>query len=71
MGSHPGGFRPRVSSPNRNAIPLARAATYTLTFQDRTNLNCQKTGKELMDEGIKVTGMTGDEASEIIWIKKN
>jgi hypothetical protein len=41
---------------------------YTLTFQDRTALNCTKTGQELMDVGITVTAMTGDNASEIIWI---
>lgn len=47
---------------------LDRIASYTLTFQDRTSLNTVKTGAELMDLGIAVTGMTGDYASEIIWI---
>jgi len=47
---------------------LARSASYALTFQDRTALNCVKTGRELMDDGILVTDMTGDKASEIIWI---
>jgi hypothetical protein len=47
---------------------LNRKARYTLTFQDRTNLNCKMTGADLMDNGIKVSGMTGDNASEIIWI---
>jgi hypothetical protein len=47
---------------------LDRKATYSLTFQDRTHLNCSTTGAQLMDEGITVSGMTGDLASEIIWI---
>lgn len=47
---------------------LDRRATYTLTFQDRTNLNCTMTGAQLRDTGIAVTGMAGDRASEIIWI---
>ena len=47
---------------------LNRKNRYTLTFQDRTALNCTKTGQELMDTGITVSGMTGDNASEIIWI---
>ncbi len=48
---------------------LARTATYSLTFQDRTSQNITLTGTQLMDEGITVTGMTGDYASEIIWLK--
>lgn len=47
---------------------LDRAATYTLVFQDRTNLNCTATGAQLMDNGITVSGMNGERASEIIWI---
>jgi hypothetical protein len=47
---------------------LNRKATYSLEFQDRIGLNCSKTGAQLMDEGIRVSGMTGDSASEIIWI---
>jgi len=47
---------------------LDRNAHYTLTFQDRTNLNCVTSGAQLMDTGIAVTGMAGDRASEIIWI---
>ena len=47
---------------------LNRNAHYALTFQDRANLNCVMTGAQLMDTGIAVTGMTGDRASEIIWI---
>ncbi|MDD5704794.1 MAG: GH36 C-terminal domain-containing protein [Kiritimatiellae bacterium] len=48
---------------------LDRKATYKLTFQDRVALNGAKTGAQLMDEGITVSGMTGDRASEIIWIE--
>ena len=47
---------------------LDRKASYTLAFQDRTNLNGTATGAQLMDNGIAVAGMTGDMASEIIWI---
>lgn len=47
---------------------LDRNARYTLTFQDRTNLDCVMAGAQLMDSGIMVTGMAGDRASEIIWI---
>lgn len=47
---------------------LDRGTSYSLTFQDRTNLNCVMTGAQLMDGGVAVTGMAGDRASEIIWI---
>ena len=47
---------------------LDRSASYVLTFQDRTTLNCVMNGAQLMDHGIAVTGMTGDRASESIWI---
>ena len=47
---------------------LDRKATYSLSFQDRTTLNGTRTGAQLMDEGITVSGMAGDGASEIIWI---
>jgi len=47
---------------------LKRHKRYILTFQDRTALNCTKTGQELMDTGVTVSGMRGDNASEIIWI---
>jgi hypothetical protein len=47
---------------------LDKDTPYTLTFQDRTNLNCVMSGQRLMDIGISVTAMTGDNASEIIWI---
>jgi hypothetical protein len=47
---------------------LDRNKRYSLTFQDRTALNCSLTGQELMDIGLTVTAMTGDNASEIIWV---
>ena len=49
---------------------LDRKATYALAFQDRVALNCSKTGAQLMDQGITVSGMSGDRAAEIIWIEK-
>jgi hypothetical protein len=48
---------------------LDRKATYALAFQDRVHLNCSRAGSQLMDEGITVSGMSGDRASEIIWIE--
>ncbi len=47
---------------------LVRDEKYSLTFQDRIELNCILTGAELMDAGITVSGMIGNEATEIIWI---
>lgn len=47
---------------------LNRNKRYTLTFQDRTALNCTMAGQKLMDIGITVSAMTGGNASEIIWI---
>jgi hypothetical protein len=66
-------FKPMASAIDRNSKViklkgLNRSANYTLIFQDRRQLNCIMTGAELMDTGIKVTGMTGYAASEIIWI---
>lgn len=50
---------------------LDRDNKYELTFQDRTELNCTMTGAQLMDSGINVTNMAGDNASEIIWLDGN
>ncbi|QGQ94271.1 DUF4082 domain-containing protein [Paenibacillus psychroresistens] len=66
-------FKPSVNAADGNSKViklkgLDRNTSYTLTFQDRTGLNTVKSGAELMDLGISVTGMTGDYASEIIWI---
>ncbi len=49
---------------------LQRRTSYALAFQDRTSLNCVMSGAQLMDTGITVSGMTGDNASEIIWISR-
>lgn len=49
---------------------LDGAGTYKLTFEDRTNLNCTKTGSELMSTGITVTGMNSVYDSEIVWIER-
>lgn len=48
---------------------LDRKATYALAFQDGVALNCSRTGAQLMDEGVTVSGMVGDRAREIIWIE--
>ncbi len=47
---------------------LARNERYRLTFQDRAGLNCTQSGRELIDAGLIVKDMTGNQASEIIWI---
>ncbi|MDO4420196.1 MAG: GH36 C-terminal domain-containing protein [Ruminococcus sp.] len=49
---------------------LIENATYKLTFEDRTSLNCLKQGKELMESGIYVSGLNSVYDSEIIWIEK-
>ncbi|OCT15422.1 hypothetical protein A8709_15185 [Paenibacillus pectinilyticus] len=64
-------FHPSASAPTSKIIKLKgldSAATYTITFQDRTAQNTTMTGADLMNNGINVTGMTGDYASEIMWI---
>jgi hypothetical protein len=43
--------------------------TYAVLFQDRREQNALMTGKQLMDDGLTVRGMTGDYASEIVWIQ--
>lgn len=49
---------------------LEENAWYKVEFQDRTNLSCTKSGKELMNDGLLVTGMTKHFDTEIIWIEK-
>ena len=55
---------------------LIPAATYTLTFQDRTNLNANYagvTGSQLMAGGTGIASLSGtadDYDSEIIWINQ-
>jgi len=48
---------------------LDRGVSYRLEFQDRKEQTTVMTGAELMDGGLTVTGMTGNHASEIIWIE--
>ena len=64
-------FKPSETATGSKVIKLKgldRAATYALTFQDRKEQNTKMTGAELMDTGIEVKGMSGNFASEIIWI---
>jgi hypothetical protein len=64
-------FKPSETAPDTKIIKLKgldRQAIYTLTFQDRKEQNTKKTGAELMDKGIEAKGMSGNFASEIIWI---
>jgi len=64
-------FKPSKTAPDSKVIKLKglnRNATYTLTFQDRKEQNTKKMGAELMNKGIEVKGMSGNLASEIIWI---
>jgi hypothetical protein len=64
-------FKPSESAPDSKVINfkgLDRTVTYKLTFEDRKDQNTSMTGAELMDRGIEVKGMSGNFASEIIWI---
>ncbi len=64
-------FKPSESSADSKVIKLRgldKRATYVLTFQDRKEQNVKMTGLELMNKGLEVTGMSGNYASEIIWI---
>jgi len=64
-------FKPSRNAPDSKVIRLKgldRTATYRITFQDRKEQDRTATGTELMDKGIEVKGMTGNYASEIVWI---
>ncbi len=64
-------FKPSQNAPDSKVIRLRglnRTATYQITFQDRKGQNRSMTGAELMDKGVEVRGMTGNYASEIVWI---
>ena len=66
-------FKPSADVPANKVIRLKGLnpkGVYTLTFQDRKDLNCVRTGAQLMTNGVYVTGMTGANASEIIWIEE-
>ena len=64
-------FKPSQNAPDSKVIRLRgldRTATYQITFQDRKEQDRNMTGAELMDNGIEVKEMTGNYASEIVWI---
>lgn len=64
-------FKPAADAPDHKAIRLKGLqpdVVYTLNFQDRQELDCVHTGRQLMANGVHVTGMIGPQASEIIWI---
>ena len=66
-------FKPGADVPPNKVVRLKGlnpSGVYTLTFQERTGLNCVRTGVQLMTHGIYVAGMTGVNASEIIWIEE-
>jgi hypothetical protein len=66
-------FKPSADVPPKKVIRLKGLdprGMYTLTFQDRKDLNCVRSGLQLMTNGAYVTGMTGADASEIIWIEE-
>lgn len=66
-------FKPGTDVPAKKVIHLKGlepSGVYTLTFEDRKDLNCVRSGLQLMTGGILVTGMTGANASEIIWIEE-
>jgi len=66
-------FKPGTDVPPNEAIRLKGLnprGVYTLTFEERTGLNCVRTGSQLMANGIYVSGMIGANASEIIWIEE-
>ena len=64
-------FKPSGNAADSKVIKLRGLdlkATYRLTFQDRKEQDTQMTGAELMNKGIAIKGMSGNFASEIIWI---
>lgn len=65
-------FKPSSRAPDTKVIRLKgldRKATYTLTFQDRREQSTRMTGEQLMGKGLTVRGLTGDFATEILWIE--
>ena len=66
-------FKPGADVPSNKAVRLKGLnprGVYTLTFEERTGLNCVRTGSQLMANGINVSGMNGANASEIVWIEE-
>lgn len=49
---------------------LEATAKYKLTFEDRTAQSCEKSGSELMTQGITVKNFSETFATEIIWIEQ-
>ncbi len=65
-------FKENKDAPTSKTIVLKgleENVEYKLTFLDRTEQNTQKTGKELMESGFTVSGMTTRYDSEIIYIE--
>ncbi len=48
---------------------LEAETVYQLTFEDRPEQNCQKTGADLMENGLTVV-IEGESGSEMIWISE-
>jgi hypothetical protein len=66
-------FKPGAEVPANKIIRLKGLephGVYTLTFQERKELDCVRTGAQLRTDGVSVTGMKGANASEIIWIEE-
>lgn len=64
-------FKPSASASEEKVIRLKgldESKIYTLTFQDRKDQSTKMTGAELMKKGLSVKNMTGNFATEIIWI---
>ena len=64
-------FKPSESAPESKVVKLKglnRIETYVISFEDRKEQNTKMTGAELMDTGIEIKGMSGNYASDIIWI---
>ena len=65
-------FKENKTAPNSKTIVLDgldENTLYTLTFTDRTEQNTIMSGAKLMSDGITVTGMDTQYASELIYIE--
>ena len=66
-------FKPGATAPDDTTVllkGLERDKRYRLSFQDRSHLNGVSSGATLLDIGVNVTGMSGREASEVVWIEE-
>lgn len=64
-------FKPSEQAEDEKVIyadGLKSDSVYYVEFEDRDELSCYMTGEQLMNEGIKVTGMTAKYDTEIIWL---